>query len=101
VLSKRTLLKKGPVLLMMLLVTSCQTGISWRPDFFVGDYETETIVNEDGITVYSNEILFNEYGCLHKDQIKELREILRKAKIPKKNDKDISRLLLRLGIPKV
>lgn len=71
------------VLLLISITASCR-GIRWNPDFYVGDYEVQGIRSERGELVYSNEIRFNEFGCLHKTKIKELSEILRRARMPRK-----------------
>ena len=90
------LLRNVPLLLTLSFASSCQTGIKWNPDFYAGDYQSESIVNEQGTQVFATEEKFNEFGCLHRDQIKELREILRRAKVPKEQYKPVSELIKRL-----
>ena len=67
--------------LILFLGISCQ-GIKWDPDFYVPDSSTGSIVNERGheVQCFSEEI--EAYACLSEQKIKELKEILRKARIP-------------------
>lgn len=69
----------------LFLLIGCQTGIKWNPDFYVGDYENQAIVNEKGIYVYSDEIEFNNYACLSEEKVLELAEILYRARLPRRN----------------
>ena len=67
--------------LILFFGSSCQ-GISWDPDFYVPDSTTGSIVNERGheVQCFSEEI--EAYACLSEQKIKELKEILRRARIP-------------------
>lgn len=71
------------VLLMISFVASCTTGITWNPDWYIGDYLNERIISEKGHTIQANNQEFNGYACIHIEQVIELKEILRKARIPK------------------
>jgi hypothetical protein len=72
------------VILTIFFVNSCgTTGILFDPDFFVFDTDKQGITNEDGFTVYYSDEQITDYACLHKDKIKELAEILKRARIPK------------------
>lgn len=42
-----------------------------------------SIINEDGIEVFSNEPRFDDFACMDKNKWRELREILQDARIPK------------------
>jgi len=70
-------------LLFSLLFTSCvNPGISWSPDFYMADPEHNGIVNERGIFVDASSDQFAGYACLSQAKIKELAEILAKARMP-------------------
>jgi len=68
---------------ILFLLASCQQGIKFHPDFYIGDYQNERIVNENNIEVFSYEESFNDFACMHKTKVKELAEILKRARIPK------------------
>lgn len=76
----------------LFILIGC-TGIKFNPDIYVGDYQNEGITSEKGITVYANEQRFNEYGCMHKSKWKELREILRRARLPRRTKRLIRQAL--------
>ena len=88
-----------PVLLTTLFaVVSCNsTGpITWNPDFYAHDYETQSIVDERGAEVFCNEINFNDYASLSKEKIKELIVILKKARMPKSLKSEKLKFIMRL-----
>lgn len=76
--------------LMMLLPTSCG---HFEPDFYVGDYENSQLINEDSTVIPCTDPRFNEFGCLHKDQLIELKNILDKCQVTvgRKKKKSIKR----------
>ena len=90
----------GAISLTILLI-SCQHGIEFNPDFYIGDYENVSITNEDGKTVYADEPLFNKYACMHEEKVKELKKILSEATISRKAkrklDFEFTQLIGRMG----
>ncbi len=72
-------------LLALPLLLSCQ-GIVFNPDWHVGDSALMAIVPESGPIVHADEPYFNEFACMHKSKVSELKEILLKARMPR-NDK--------------
>lgn len=69
----------------LLFFSSCGTnnGITFDPDFFVGDYQRMGIVNRDNFFVPAFDPTFNNYACMSEEKVKELSVILHKAKMPK------------------
>jgi len=45
-------------------------------DFFVGDYEKEQIINEDGSAISCTDPKFNTYGCLDEKDIAKLKRYI-------------------------
>lgn len=87
------------VILTMFLGTSCQTGISFDPDFYVPRVDEESnayLVNEDGLVVFYYEPEFELFGCLTEEKIQELRKILSEARLPRQEK---VRLLKALDLP--
>jgi hypothetical protein len=76
--------KNALLLWTLFLITGCERGINFDPQFKVGDFSTESIVGRDGVRVYSYEPAFNDYACMHKDKVAELAEILTRARIPQR-----------------
>lgn len=70
--------------ILLLLLAGCYTGITFNPDFHIGDYERGGITGEDGVTIYADDPQFNQWACLHVTKVEELKTILQKAKIPKR-----------------
>jgi hypothetical protein len=63
---------------MICFAEGCRsTRIAFTPHFYVGDFEKEGITNAKGETVLANDPFFNEFGCLHKEEIKELLRVLK------------------------
>jgi len=60
---------KTLLLVLTLSLSSC--GANWTPSFLVGDYKNSQLVGEE-IIVKCDIPEFNQYGCLHADDIKEL-----------------------------
>ena len=69
--------------LTIFFVSSCQTGIKFNPDFHRATSAEQAIVDERGNRIYCDEAEFDNFAAMHKEKIKELAEILKKAKIPK------------------
>ena len=78
-------LKNCIKLIALILITSaCQTrGIKWNPDFYMSDYQNVAIVNEKGHVIYADQEEFNGFACLSEGKVKELAEILKKARMPR------------------
>ncbi len=84
---------KISLLLVLLSGASCERGIVWDPDFYVGDYARGGITNERDETTYCYEEKFNHFACLSEDKVKELREILAKARMPKAERQKLDAIL--------
>jgi hypothetical protein len=75
---------KGLLILTTFFVSSCNTKqINWNPDFYIHDSKSQAIISEKNHIVYCEEVGFDEYASLSKEKIKELAEILRRAKLPR------------------
>lgn len=94
------LIKRFNKLIPLLFILGCQTGIRFDPNFHIGDYEIMAIKDRNNNIVYSDQEEFNQYACMHETKVMELKEILRKARMPRKNkDKTIfhlDKLLIRM-----
>ena len=75
-------LRKSFGIFLSLSLASCQ-GISFDPDPYVGDPMTSSIVNSEGKRVFCDSAIFGQYAAMHISKWKELREILRRARLPK------------------
>ena len=73
--------------------SSCSRGITFNPDFHVGDSELLAIVPEEGHPVMCEEQRFNNFSCMHKEKVKELRAILSRARLPREQKERIINLL--------
>lgn len=83
-MTKMRVLKIKLTALMIFSAASCgTTGIDFNPDFFVPNREAQSLENELGYKVPYDSEEMNDYACLHKNKIKELAELLRRARIPK------------------
>ena len=83
------------VLSMMFLggASSCSSrGIKWNPDLHKADSNSQSLVNERSEQVFCYEEKFDEFACLHKDKIKELADILTRARLPKDDKVIIDRI---------
>lgn len=68
--------------------SSCSTsGIDWDPEFHKASSVRESITNRHNVEIKCSEPRFDEFACLSRDKIKELAEILKRARMPK-GDKD-------------
>ena len=81
------------ILLVLCFSATCDRGIIWNPDFHVGDYRMQGITNERQETTFCYEEKFNKFACLIEDKIKELREILAKARLPKETQMSVDKIL--------
>jgi len=79
-------IKNLTLIVAMVAYASCvMTGIEFDPNFHLGDSANGQIVPREPFPIIScYDERFDEYACLHQDKIKELREILAKAKLPKR-----------------
>lgn len=83
--------------LLLLLLTACYNqGIVFYPDFYIHDSSVSSMTNEEGKIVYCSDDLFNEYASMHYTKIKELSEILKRAKLPREMEKEKKSLILNL-----
>lgn len=81
-------------LLPLLLLVACYNqGIVFMPDFYLHDSETQSMTNEEGKEVLCSDDAFNEYASMHKDKIKELAEILKRARLPNNMEKNKGALI--------
>lgn len=63
------------ILCVFLLFSSCGRGIKFHPDWYVGDHENEYLINENGNIVLPYQKEFDNFACMTKEKVKELREI--------------------------
>ena len=79
-------------LMSFILVTysGCVSpGIKFDPNFYVGDAENGQIVPREPFEVVSCfDVVFEEYACMHKDKIKELKTILKKGTLRRRYRRD-------------
>jgi len=70
--------KKLPLILMIFLGISCALVATKRAelDFYMGDYKNKQIINDNGNTILSDDMKFNDYACIHKEKIKTLKALL-------------------------
>ena len=74
------------MLILTVMVISCQTGIKFDPQWHNADHLRQSIVyshNGNENQVFTDEPEFDQYACMHINKIQELAEILKRAKIPK------------------
>lgn len=86
------------LVMLTILLGSCNTDyvdIEFNPDFYIGDYENEQIINELGQTVSASSPIFNSFRCLSEGKVKELADIIARARLPKKIKKKLLEALLR------
>ena len=76
--------KVVPVVLTMFFVISCGTKpVNFNPDFWNSDYKNSQIISERGDTISCDSPAFNDFAAMSGDKIKELRDILDDAVVPK------------------
>ena len=88
------------LLTICLCVSNCVSGkpIKWNPDAYWHDDISQSIENADHKKVYCSEREFNDFISISKEKLKELNEILIRARLPKiyeKNRQDLLAPLLR------
>jgi len=69
----------------LLLSASCDRQIEFDARWMVGDYQEEQIIDEYGFVISCTEPDFDQYACLHENDLNELIDILSRARLPKKN----------------
>lgn len=69
-------LKLKSLMTFLILSASCGRTIKFNPDFYVGDSEHEYIINENGNIVMPHQKEFNDFACMHREKVKELKELL-------------------------
>jgi hypothetical protein len=71
----------------MLAFANCvSTGVKFDPNYHVGDSANGQIVPREPFPIIScYDERFDEYACMHKDKVKELKELLAKAKLPRRD----------------
>jgi len=80
------------IILTMFWLSSCTSeGVKFDPDVYVG--RNGYIINERLMKVMADEPRFLEYGCMHRDKWIELKEVLDRARIPKRKKRAASGLL--------
>ncbi len=78
------------LIILIIITTACQTrGISWDPNFYIGDHQNAAIIDKNGNVVYADEPAFNGYACLSEQKVQELAEILKKARMPRDLKKNL------------
>lgn len=77
---------------------SIQDIEKFDPQFHVGDYLNEQIINRTGGTVSIKDPKFNDFACLHVDKVKELNIILNRyrRRTPLKVRKEVKELIEEL-----
>jgi hypothetical protein len=89
--------------LLLLLVGCGSKGVRFDPDFYVGDHRVQGIVSERGDVVPAAVPLFDEFACMHKTKIRELKALLIRLKVPKgaraKIHQEYQNLVDRLTLP--
>lgn len=78
----RLLLIKLLVLLSLLSSCGSDHKVNWKPNPFVGDAQNASIINSDGLRIYAEDPLFNDYTCFEKKDILLLAANLQYARIP-------------------
>lgn len=63
-----------------MLLNGCSKGILFDPDFHVADHTIPGIVSENNEVIPANDIRFDDFACMSKEKIKELKQILMKSK---------------------
>jgi len=70
---------------MMFFANSCAWDeIKFDPAFYVPSVEKQALVNELNHEIYFNQTEIELFFCLSPEKMKELKEILIKARMPKK-----------------
>lgn len=80
------------IFFVISLIIGCQ-GIKFDPDPYIGDPDNLSIVNSEGISVSCDDVKFSEFAAMHLSKWKELKDILRRARLPKSVRKEIEKSL--------
>lgn len=70
------------ILWVLILDFGCSKGQLFDPDFRVADHTLPGIVSENGEVIPANDIRFDNFACMSKEKIKELKQILMRTKSP-------------------
>lgn len=66
------------ILFISTILSGCtSSGVSFNPDFYLGDSKNAQIVGEGNRIVKANDPLFDKYACMFETKVYELRQILR------------------------
>jgi len=63
-------------LVFLFLSASCGRGVTFDPDWYVGDHVNEYIINENGRIIMPHQEEFNNFACMTKEKVKELRKLI-------------------------
>lgn len=84
-------------LVPLVLLTACYSqGIKFDPDFYAHDHATKSIISERGEQVFCSSADFDEYASISKEKIKELVDILKRARLPNGSEKHRQSMILKL-----
>jgi len=79
-------------LFLLLFIASCGNyRINFNPDFYVADFQNQSIVNENGIVVYTDTPQFSNFACMSKQKIVELMQHLMQTDLPREDKERIVR----------
>lgn len=68
------------VLLCLVSFLGCLKPITFDPEFYAGDYQNQSIMNEREEVIRTNDPRFGDFACMTRAKIKELERILMTAK---------------------
>jgi len=73
---------------LMLLISGCYSeGIKFDPKFHIHNSQIAGIVSENGHYISCNDQEFEDFASMPKEKIKELAEILKRARLPRDLEK--------------
>ena len=71
------------MIFILLFFASCSQGINFDPQWHMGDSRYAQIVPREPLDIVScYDPEFDRYACMHEDKVKELRELLIRARLP-------------------
>lgn len=83
--------------LPLVFLTACYSqGIKFDPDFYAHDHLSQSIISERGEQVYCSVEGFDQYASISKEKIKELVDILKRARLPNGSDKQRQSMIFKL-----
>jgi len=86
--------KKLSLLIIFFAISSCSgVGIDFDPDFYFPDVENQRLENEKFIKIPFTSNEMNDFACMSSAKLKELKEILNSATIPRKEKNKILNIL--------